>query len=83
MGERLMATLYRFVGLASCTFALFLSLGFFAPVWGRIVALLVITAACCPMFLAGDEDNPNPNGGVFALVVLVAIGSLALMVGGA
>jgi hypothetical protein len=35
------------------------------------------------MFLAGDEDNPNPNGGVFALVVLVAIGSLALMVGGA
>jgi hypothetical protein len=58
-------------------------LGFFAPVWGRIVALLVIEAACSPMFLAGDEDNPNPNGGVFALVVLVAIGSLALMVGGA
>jgi hypothetical protein len=35
------------------------------------------------MFLAGSEDEPNPNGGVFALVVLVAIGSLALMVGGA
>ena len=78
-----MATLYRFVGLACSTFALFLMLGFFAPVWGRVVALVVIAAACSPMFLAGDEDNPNPNGGVFALVVLVAIGSLALMVGGA
>ena len=78
-----MATLYRFIALASSTFALFLLLGYFAPVWGRVVALIVIAAACSPMFLAGSEDAPNPNGGVFALVVLVAIGSLALMVGGA
>jgi len=66
-----MFTLYRFIGLAFVTFALFLMLGFFAPVWGRVVALLVIAAACSPMFLAGDEDNPNPNGGVLSLAILV------------
>lgn len=70
----------KFPGMAIASFAVFTLIARLLPGIGQVVALILIGGAASPFFLSGSEDEPNPHGGLGALVlmVVIAIGALAL-----